>query len=821
MKILPEFREVKKIAESGQYNVVPISCEILSDFTTPIETMKILKNVSTHCYMLESAVADEQWGRYTFLGFAPKLEITCIDGEMQIGNVKIETENPSEHIRQILADYKSPRFAYLPSFTGGLVGYFSYDYLGYSEPSVRCRVEDSEAFKDVDLMLFDKVIAFDHVRQKIILIVNMSLDDIEVGYNKTVLELKQLVELLKKGEKKQETKGCLMGEVIPLFEKEQFCGMVEQAKQYIREGDIFQIVLSNRLSAPFEGSLLNTYRMLRTINPSPYMFYFSGTDVEVAGASPETLVKLENGILHTFPLAGTRPRGKTNEEDRALSQELLADEKELAEHNMLVDLGRNDLGKISRFGTVKVEKFHTIEYFSHVMHIGSTVRGEICKGKDALDAIEAVLPAGTLSGAPKIRACQLIGELENNKRGIYGGAIGYIDFTGNMDTYKPAEGSATRSDIAITDPDFKYPSLWKSNIAADYKFGDGWVATIELLYSKDINAIYHDNIGLYRTEQFVNDGGAGNARPYYNGYYSDREGNQKAANHVVMLRNTSKGHSLYTTFQLQKNFVDGILKGLYLNGSYSFGQSRGVTDGTSSVATSAWKYRAALDGNAEEVGYTAGSFDGRLLLSASYTANWSKYAATSFGLIYQRYRPFRYSYCYNGDANGDSQFSNDLMYIPANFDEVKDHLLPGDFDSQEDAWKAMNAFIEQDPYLSKHRGEYAERNGAVAPFANQLDLSVSHDIKIYQKNGRSHTLRFSFNIANFLNLFNRNWGVVQTTVLGNQQYQFLTIPKGQGPSAANNYTLKYTMAKDLDETFKDNLNDVSRWQMQFGIKYIF
>lgn len=434
MKILPEFREVKKIAESGQYNVVPISCEILSDFTTPIETMKILKNVSTHCYMLESAVADEQWGRYTFLGFAPKLEITCIDGEMQIGNVKIETENPSEHIRQILADYKSPRFAYLPSFTGGLVGYFSYDYLGYSEPSVRCRVEDSEAFKDVDLMLFDKVIAFDHVRQKSILIVNMSLDDIEVGYNKAVLELKQLVELLKKGEKKQETKGCLMGEVIPLFEKEQFCGMVEQAKQYIREGDIFQIVLSNRLSAPFEGSLLNTYRMLRTINPSPYMFYFSGTDVEVAGASPETLVKLENGILHTFPLAGTRPRGKTNEEDRALSQELLADEKELAEHNMLVDLGRNDLGKISRFGTVKVEKFHTIEYFSHVMHIGSTVRGEICKGKDALDAIEAVLPAGTLSGAPKIRACQLNGELENNKRGIYGGAIGYIDFTGNMDT---------------------------------------------------------------------------------------------------------------------------------------------------------------------------------------------------------------------------------------------------------------------------------------------------------------------------------------------------------------------------------------------------
>ena len=225
-----------------------------------------------------------------------------------------------------------------------------------------------------------------------------------------------------------------MGEVKPLFGRETYCEMVERAKNHIHEGDIFQIVLSNRLSAGFEGSLFNTYRVLRTINPSPYMFYFSGTDVEVAGASPETLVKLEDGMLHTFPLAGTRPRGKTEEEDKALEGELLSDEKELAEHNMLVDLGRNDLGKISRFGTVQVEKLHSIERFSHVMHIGSTVRGEIRQECDGLDAIEAVLPAGTLSGAPKIRACQLIGELENNKRGIYGGAIGYIDFTGNMDT---------------------------------------------------------------------------------------------------------------------------------------------------------------------------------------------------------------------------------------------------------------------------------------------------------------------------------------------------------------------------------------------------
>lgn len=434
MNYLPTIETVKEIAASGKYNILPVSCEILSDICTPIEAIRILKNVSTHCYMLESVAEKEKWGRYTFLGFDPKMEITCMDGEMKVGNITFKTDNPSAYLRQILADYKSPRFDYLPSFTGGLVGYFSYDYLRYSEPAVKTEVQDTEAFKDVDLMLFDKVIAFDNFRQKIILIVNMPLSDPETGYNKAVMELKQLCDLLRTGKEKNEPGGHLTGEVQPLFHKETYCEMVEKAKHYIREGDIFQIVLSNRLSASFEGSLLNAYRILRTMNPSPYMFYFSGTDVEVAGASPETLVKLENGILHTFPLAGTRPRGKTEKEDKELEAELLADKKELAEHNMLVDLGRNDLGKISKFGTVQVEKLHSIERYSHVMHIGSTVRGEIREAFDALDAIEAVLPAGTLSGAPKIRACQLIGELENNKRGIYGGAIGYIDFTGNMDT---------------------------------------------------------------------------------------------------------------------------------------------------------------------------------------------------------------------------------------------------------------------------------------------------------------------------------------------------------------------------------------------------
>ncbi len=466
MQIQPSLDKLQEIAQTKKYKVAPVSTELLADFITPIEAMRILKNVSNHCYMLESAQAHETWGRYTFLGFDPKLCISCSDGALTCGNIKLHTDNPSNYIRQVLADYTSPHFDYLPGFTGGLVGYFSYDYLNYSEPGCKRDVDDVEGFKDVDLMLFDKVIAFDNVRQKIILIVNVSLEEVEAGYNKALIELEKLASLLKTGKKKEDLSGQLLGPVTPLFNQEQYCAMVEKAKDHIKEGDIFQIVLSNRLSAPFTGSLFNTYRMLRTVNPSPYMFYFSGTDVEVAGASPETLVKLKDGVLHTFPLAGTRPRGANAEEDTRLEQDLLSDEKELAEHNMLVDLGRNDLGKISKFGSVEVEKLHSIERYSHVMHIGSTVRGEIREDKDALDAIEAVLPAGTLSGAPKIRACQLIGDLEKNKRGIYGGAIGYIDFTGNMDTciairiaYKKNDTVFVRSGagiVADSDPKKEY-----------------------------------------------------------------------------------------------------------------------------------------------------------------------------------------------------------------------------------------------------------------------------------------------------------------------------------------------------------------------------
>ena len=435
--IRPTLEEAKHLAGTGPYTILPVSCELYADATTAIEVLKRLKAVSDHCYLLESVENQEKFGRYTFLGYDPRLTLSCTGGRaiLKAGESVIrESSDPSRMIRDVLADYRSPRLDYLPSFTGGLVGYFAYDYIQYSEPTLRLTADDQENFQDVDLMLFDRVIAFDNIRNKIILIVNVSTETLESEYRRGEKELAAMRELILRGAPCAARPPKLLSPLRPLFSEAEFCAMVQKAKHYIYEGDIFQVVLSNRLDADFEGSLLDCYRVLRCTNPSPYMFYFSGDDIEVAGASPETLVKLEDGVLYTFPLAGTRPRGETPERDRELEAELLRDPKELAEHNMLVDLGRNDLGRIAKFGSVQVEKYLSIERFSHVMHIGSTVRGEITGGKDAVDAVEAVLPAGTLSGAPKLRACEIINELENNKRGLYGGAIGYIDFAGNLDT---------------------------------------------------------------------------------------------------------------------------------------------------------------------------------------------------------------------------------------------------------------------------------------------------------------------------------------------------------------------------------------------------
>lgn len=431
----PSLGKVKAYAQD--YCSVPVSRTILSDSRTPVEVLRALKAVSRHCFILESLEDRVRWGRYTFLGYDPCLEFTCKDKTVQIRSgttVTIPDADPDKYIRQIAAEHRAPRIPELPPFTGGLMGYFAYDFIKYAEPSLVLDSVDEERFNDVDLMLFEKIIAFDNFRQTITMIVNVRTDAVEENYRAACLELDKMENLIRRGAPAVNAPLQLRSGFEALFTKDQFCHMVEEAKSHIYEGDIFQIVLSNRLTAEAEGSLLDTYRLLRTRNPSPYMFYISSDQLELAGSSPETLVKLENGILHTFPLAGTRPRGKTQEEDKALEQSLLADPKELAEHNMLVDLGRNDLGRLSRFGTVAVEKYMEIERFSHVMHIGSTVRGEIREDRDAVDAVSCVLPAGTLSGAPKIRACELIHELEGSRRGIYGGAVGYIDFTGNMDT---------------------------------------------------------------------------------------------------------------------------------------------------------------------------------------------------------------------------------------------------------------------------------------------------------------------------------------------------------------------------------------------------
>lgn len=436
MQLRPTFEEAEQLAKSG-YKTIPISCVTDKGDIDPHSVIKRLKKISRHCYILESFEDNKEWGRYSFIGCQPLMEITATDNVTTVKTNLTEQViqgSPVEYIRKIIRENKSPELDYLPSFTGGLVGYFSYDYIKYSEPSLKLNARDRDGFKDLDLMLFDKVIAFDNKENKIFFIVNIPAASYKTDYYAAEYELAQLMEKALKGEEAEDKKLELKSGFRMLFNRTEYCQMVEKAKQYIREGDIFQAVLSNRLEADIEGSLFDTYGVLCKTNPSPYMFYFSGSDGEITGASPETLVKLENGILHTFPLAGTRPRGKTKQEDEALEAELLQDEKELAEHNMLVDLGRNDIGRISKFGTVEVEKYMQIQRFSHVMHIGSTVRGEIRDDKDPIDAVDAILPAGTLSGAPKLRACEIINELEKNKRGIYGGAIGYVSFAGNLDT---------------------------------------------------------------------------------------------------------------------------------------------------------------------------------------------------------------------------------------------------------------------------------------------------------------------------------------------------------------------------------------------------
>lgn len=414
------------------YTYIPVCKEVLADDITPILMLRKLAALDEQFFLLES-VEGGSLGRYSFLGYHPRLSVFCKEGITKVkedGMVRIIPGNPKEALQTILATYRSPQIEGLPTFTGGLVGYFAYEMIQHAEPKLKIKQSD---VNDCELMMFDRLVAFDQLHHKLCFITNARAQDGEAGYNRAVAELEAFVETIRITEPVPYEKPLPAPAFTCNLSREEYCRMVEKTKHYIREGDIFQGVISRRFEADYDGSLLNAYRVLRTTNPSPYMYYIQLKDMQIAGTSPETMVKLTDGKLMTFPVAGTRKRGRDREEDMALEKELLADAKECAEHNMLVDLARNDIGRIAEYGSVKVEDYMAVHRFSKVMHIASTVTGKLAADKTCGDTVEALLPAGTLSGAPKFRACEIINELEPVPRGVYGGAIGYLDFSGNLD----------------------------------------------------------------------------------------------------------------------------------------------------------------------------------------------------------------------------------------------------------------------------------------------------------------------------------------------------------------------------------------------------
>ena len=430
----PSASEIQSYAKD--YSMIPLCREIYADIITPITLLRKLAQSSDRYFLLESVENGERWGRYSFLGFDPLMHAVCKDNvvtvEYEDGHTEqTETTDPYSVLRELMKDYRAPRIDGMPPFTGGLVGYYSYRMIGYAEPTLGLASSD---YNDFDLMLFDKVIAYDHLSQKIKVIVNMRTDNILENYGSAITEIDKIIRMIDDNTPLPRIRTKSKPHFTCNLTKEEYCEIVEKTKKYIVDGDIFQAVLSRRFESEYQDSLLSAYRVLRTTNPSPYMVFLHCDDVELMSTSPETLVKLQDGCLSTFPVAGSRPRGATYAEDKALERDLLADEKELSEHNMLVDLARNDIGKISEYNSVEVMEYMMIHRYSKIMHITSIVEGNIRPEYDAFDTISTLLPAGTLSGAPKIRACEIIEELEPQPRGIYGGAIGYIDFTGNMDT---------------------------------------------------------------------------------------------------------------------------------------------------------------------------------------------------------------------------------------------------------------------------------------------------------------------------------------------------------------------------------------------------
>ncbi|MGD9677371.1 MAG: anthranilate synthase component I [Vulcanibacillus sp.] len=425
---------------SQQANMIPLTLEIEGDIDTPISLFKKLAQ-DKYSFLLESVEGGNKWGRYSFIGRNPLMTIKSFGDSVIINKDNIVTEkqgNPLIIIKNILEEFRTPKMDNLPDLIGGAVGYVGYDMVRKFEnlPNIN---DDDTQFPDMHLILTDEIVVYDHVKQKILIIKNVLIKNgnTEELYNDGLSRLNEIKnEILENKLNTDQSLKSALGKInySSNVSKEEFVQKVLKAKEYIRNGDIFQVVLSQRIQADTGIHPFTAYRALRSINPSPYMYYIDYGDYQIVGSSPELLVKVKDGIVETCPIAGTRPRGRDKEEDENYAQELLNNEKEKAEHLMLVDLARNDIGKIAKFGTVEVNQFMEVQKFSHVMHLVSNVIGQVREGNGMFESFISCLPAGTLSGAPKVRAMEIIDELENRKRGIYGGAVGYFGFNGNMDT---------------------------------------------------------------------------------------------------------------------------------------------------------------------------------------------------------------------------------------------------------------------------------------------------------------------------------------------------------------------------------------------------
>ncbi len=434
----PSYKEFSELAKHS--NIIPVYTEILSDIETPVSVLLKLNHLP-YPFLLESVEGGEKWARYSFIGFKPSSVFRVRHGDVFItehGRTKIQRNvpDPLELLKTELKKYRPAVIKDLPRFVGGAVGYFGYDIVKTFEKVPDLKKQPLN-FDDVFLLFTDKLVIFDNLRHTMIVLSSAFIkdDNIKHAYSTAVSSVKKVISILSKpvATVKKERKYAIKpfrSNMTP-GEYEQ---MVMKGKKHIIDGDIIQVVLSQRFFSPSKVNLLSFYRALRLINPSPYMFYFNLGDRYLVGSSPEVLVRFENGKVTIRPIAGTRKRGKTMEEDAALERELLADEKERAEHVMLVDLARNDIGRIAKTGSVKVDELMIVERYSHVMHIVSEVSGTALDGRDAVDILKSVFPAGTLSGAPKVKAMEIIEHLEKDSRGPYGGAVGYISYTGSMDT---------------------------------------------------------------------------------------------------------------------------------------------------------------------------------------------------------------------------------------------------------------------------------------------------------------------------------------------------------------------------------------------------